>query len=223
MAQHRRIGSPVPAYLRPGVSADRVHESIRATVGVDPPADVVNPFVWHDGIDDKAWERDDVATGFARLFGDAYFAPLASAIRHYRERIEGDEITARYSMPGEALQTWKPSWFPVFSEGWETYGIECDPGSPDLGRVYDPPGTRPPASGRGRGSGTCSIWSSRRSGGSRPTAIGGTPSRGFSRSEGRSSSHSSNARSPRLEPESGIRRLKAPPLHDDRPRQNPRF
>jgi hypothetical protein len=145
MAQHRRIGSPVPAYLRPGLPTDDVHKQILATVGVAPPGEVVDLFVWRDGIHDEAWERDDVATGFARLFGDAFFASLANAIRHYRERIEGDETTARYSISGEAFQTWKPSWFPVFSEGWETYGVECDPGSPDLGRVYDP-AWEPPAS-----------------------------------------------------------------------------
>lgn len=149
MAQHRRIGSPVPGYLRPGLRADDVRRQILATVGVEPPADVVDPFVWRDGIDNEAWERDDVATGFARLFGDAYFAPLANAIRHYRERIEGDEIAALYSLPGEAVQTWKPSWFPVFSEGWETYGVECDPGSPDLARVYDPAWDPPAGVGPG--------------------------------------------------------------------------
>jgi hypothetical protein len=145
MAQHRRIGSPVPDYLRPGQPAERVRDGVVATVGVDPPAGAIDLFVWHDGIDNEAWERDDVGTGFARLFGDTYFAPLADAIRHYRDRIETDEMTARYSLPGEAVQTWKPSWFPVFSEGWETYGIECDPGSPDRGHLYDP-SWDPPAS-----------------------------------------------------------------------------
>jgi hypothetical protein len=138
MGEHRRIGSPVPRYLRPGLPADDVRGQIVATVGHDPPADAIEPFAWHDGIDEEAWRRDSAGTGFARLFGDAYLAPLANAIRHYRERIETDETAAQFSMPGDAVQTWKPSWFPVFSEGWETYGVECDPGSPDRGRVYDP-------------------------------------------------------------------------------------
>lgn len=145
MSQHRRIGSPVPDYLRPGQPADRVLEQIVAVVRVDAPADAIDLFSWHDGIDNESWERDDVGTGFARLFGDTHFAPLGDAVRHYRERIETDQITARYSMPGDAVQTWKPSWFPVFSEGWETYGIECDPGNPDRGRLYDP-SWDPPAS-----------------------------------------------------------------------------
>jgi hypothetical protein len=138
MAQHRRIGSPVPAYLRPGQAADHVLEQIVTTVGADPPADAIDLFAWHDGIDNEAWERDDIATGFARLFGDAHFAPLTDAIREYHERIETDETTARYSMPGDAPQTWKPSWFPAFCQGWETYGIECDRDSGNRGRIYDP-------------------------------------------------------------------------------------
>jgi len=128
----------VPEYLHPGMRAGDVRRQIVATVGVDPPPEAVHPFVWHDGIDNDAWERDDVATGFARLFGDTHFAPLAEAIREVRERIEGDETTARYSMLGDAQQTWKPSWFPTFCQGWETYAVECDPDSPDRGSIYDP-------------------------------------------------------------------------------------
>jgi hypothetical protein len=143
MAHHRRIGSPVPDYLRAGQPEDRVRAQIVATVGADPPADLVDVFVWHDGIDNEAWERDDAATGFGRLFGDTHFAPLADAIREYRERIEGDETTALYSPPGTAIQTWRPTWFP-FCQGWDTYAVECDPDSPDRGRVYDP-SWEPPA------------------------------------------------------------------------------
>lgn len=149
VAQHRRIGSPVPEYLRPGLPADDVRGQIVAAVGLDPPADAIDLFAWHDGIDNDAWERDDVATGFARLFGDTHYAPLVDAVRHYRERIQTEEITAQFSMPGQAVQTWKPSWFPVFSEGWETYAIECDPGSPDRGHVYDPSWDPPASAGPG--------------------------------------------------------------------------
>jgi hypothetical protein len=138
MAQHRRIGSPVPTYLRAGRPADRVRGQIAATVGVDPPADAIELFVWHDGIDDEAWRRDDAGTGFARLFGDTHFAPLADAIRSYHESIEIDETTALYSTPEAAPPTWKRSWFPVFSQGWDVFGVECDPDSPARGRIYLP-------------------------------------------------------------------------------------
>jgi hypothetical protein len=148
MAQHRAIGSPVPGYLRPGLAADRVRKQIVATVGVDPPADAIDLFAWHDGIDNDAWEKDDVGTGFARLFGDAHFAPLADGVREYRERIQTDETTALYSTP-DAPPTWKRTWFPAFSQGWDTYAVECDPDSPDRGRIYDPAWDPPPGVGPG--------------------------------------------------------------------------
>ena len=138
VAQHRRIGSVVPEYLRPGLPADEVIRHVLATVGLDPPGAAVDLFVWHDGIDNEAWERDAAATGFARLFADAHYAPLADAVRHYHERIDTDEVTARYSMTGDAPGIWKASWFPVFCGGWDTYAIECDPTSPDWGAIYDP-------------------------------------------------------------------------------------
>ena len=138
MAEHRRKGSPVPDYLRAGQAVDRVRAQIVATVGVDPPANLVDLFAWHDGIDNEAWERDDAATGFGRLFGDTHFAPLADAVLEYRERIEGDVTAALYSPPGAAIQTWRPTWFPAFCQGWDTYAVECDPVSENRGRVYDP-------------------------------------------------------------------------------------
>jgi hypothetical protein len=138
MAQHQRIGSPVPGYLRPGLPADSVRERISASVGLDASPDVIDVFAWHDGIDNEAWVRDGVGTGFARLFGDAYFAPLDGAVREYRERIETDEVVARYSTPDSAVETWRRSWFPAFCQGWDTYAVECDQGRSDYGRVYDP-------------------------------------------------------------------------------------
>jgi hypothetical protein len=138
MAQHRRIGSPVPDYLRPGLPVSTVRETIVTAVLLDAPDDLLELFAWHDGIDEESWQRDDVGTGFARVFGDTYFAPLADAIGEYRERIETDEMVARYSTPDAALVTWKPSWFAAFCRGWDTSAVECDPASTDLGRVYDP-------------------------------------------------------------------------------------
>jgi hypothetical protein len=149
LAQHHRIGSPVPAYLRPGQPAEQVRKRIAAVVGVDPPLDVIELFTRHDGIDDERWEKDDVATCFARLFGDSHFAPLGDAVREYRERIETDRTTATYAPDGAALETWKRSWFPVLCGGWDTYAIDCDPASPDRGRIFDPAWDPPVGVGAG--------------------------------------------------------------------------
>ena len=147
LREHARIGSPVPGYLRPGVPPDRVRSQIVDAIGLEPHPDLVELFGWHDGIDDEAWVRDAAGTGFARLFGDTHFAPLADAVASYRESIEIDATTALYS--DGAIETWKASWFPAFCQGWDTFGIECDPGSPNLGRVYHPSWEPPDAVGPG--------------------------------------------------------------------------
>ena len=136
VAEHRRIGSPLPNYLRPGAPADVAREQIRATVGGQPPDDLVDLFSWHDGTDKDAWRRDEAGTGFARFFGDTHFATLATAVKVYADSIETDEITARYSMTGTAPQLWTPSWFPAFATG-DVVAVECDAASKDLGAVYD--------------------------------------------------------------------------------------
>ena len=115
-----------------------VRQRISRSVGIEAAPEVVELFAWHDGIDDRAWTQDRVGTGFARVFGDAHFAPLDDAIREYRQRIEGDVVTARYASPGAAVTTWRRSWFPVFCQGWETYAVECDPERSDHRQVYDP-------------------------------------------------------------------------------------
>jgi hypothetical protein len=143
LAEHTRIGSPAPGYLRPGLPADDVARQIAASVGFDPPAELTDLYAWHDGFDNDAWRRDDVAAGFARLFDDTYFAPLADAVASRRESIQIDETTATYAEPGTAPQSWKPSWFPAFCQGWDDYGVECQPGLAH-GRIYAP-SWQPPA------------------------------------------------------------------------------
>ena len=147
LAQHRRIGSPLPDYLRPGLATDTARKNIVAAIGSEVPDDLLELFGWHDGIDDAAWQRDGACLGFARLFGDTHFAPLADAIVEYRERIETDEQVARYSMVGAAQPTWKPSWFPAFCRGWDTYAVECRQARADVGRVYDPAWEPPSGAG----------------------------------------------------------------------------
>jgi hypothetical protein len=148
MSEHRRIGSPVPRYLRPGLPSEAVRERIVSELGLDPPDPVLELFAWHDGIDHDAWRGDDAAPGFARMFGDTYFAPVADAIGMYRESVEIDEATARFAFEDDVPRIWRPSWFPAFCDGWETYAVECGPESQDRGRVYDvhwqPPIDDPP-------------------------------------------------------------------------------
>jgi hypothetical protein len=136
LAEHRRIGSPVPDYLRPGVAGADVIRAVDGTTGFQPPDELVELFEWHDGIDNDRWVGDSAGTGFARLFGDTHFAPLDECVTAFHEAIEIDRQAAMYA-PGDVdASIWQRSWFPVFTGGWETYTIECaDAGL--RGRVHD--------------------------------------------------------------------------------------
>jgi hypothetical protein len=136
LAEHRRIGSLLPDYLRPGLPEVTVERAVAGVHGLAPPPELVELFVWHDGIDEDRWVRDSAGTGFARLFGDTHFAPLDDCVRAYWEAIEIDRQAAMYA-PGDVDATiWQRTWFPVFTGGWETYTVACGDAGPQ-GRVYD--------------------------------------------------------------------------------------
>jgi hypothetical protein len=136
IAEHRRIGSPVPDYLRAGVAAADVERAVRGALGLPPPDEVVELFAWHDGVDNDRWVRDSAGTGFARLFGDTHFAPLLDCVTAFHEAIEIDRQAGMYA-PGDVdTSVWQPTWFPVFTLGWETWSVECAD-TALRGRAYD--------------------------------------------------------------------------------------
>jgi hypothetical protein len=58
----RTLGSPIGRYLRPG----RTEAEIRATLGaldLAPPAELVDWYAWHDGVDHVAAARLSKVTG----------------------------------------------------------------------------------------------------------------------------------------------------------------
>jgi hypothetical protein len=65
-----------------------------------------------------------------------FFGTLDEAIAYYGECLQIDRNVAE--MYDEAEPTWQLSWFPPFSAGLPTYGIECDPTSPVRGMVFEP-------------------------------------------------------------------------------------
>jgi hypothetical protein len=133
-AVHRRVGSPVPDYLRPGADATHVREVIAAETGFQPTEELVELFSWHDGIDNVAWLRDEPATGYARLFGDAHFSDLDYAAKMYRDTIN---IVQAPLGDVEAPQAWHRSWFPAFAGGSEPYSVELDAETSLRGAVFD--------------------------------------------------------------------------------------
>jgi hypothetical protein len=136
LAEHRRIGSPVPDYLRPGAATVHVERAVRGALGLEPADELVELFTWHDGIDNDRWAGDSAGTGFARLFGDTHFAPINDCVTAFHEAIEIDRQAAVYA-PGDVdASIWQRSWFPAFTLGWETWSVECAD-TALRGRVYD--------------------------------------------------------------------------------------
>ena len=52
MVEHRRVGSPVPDYLLPGLDPAAIRARI-APHGLEPPDEAIELFAWHDGTDNE--------------------------------------------------------------------------------------------------------------------------------------------------------------------------
>ena len=135
MLEHRRIGSPVPDFLLPGLDPPAIRARI-ATLGLEAPDEAVELFAWHDGTDNDRYLSTGAGIGYARLFDDVFFGTLDEAIEYYGECLEIDRNVG--SMYEDYEPTWRLSWFPPFSGGLPTYGIECDAASPVRGMLFAP-------------------------------------------------------------------------------------
>ncbi len=138
--QHRRLGSSIPDFLRPGLEPADARRSIEA-IGLDPPDDIAELFGWHDGFDQAAWASTPGGAGFPRLWGDTYFARLDGAIVEYGKALQIERVSAQtelmaYGRVITSAAIWRESWFPVFSGGDETYAEDCAAG-PGRGRIFD--------------------------------------------------------------------------------------
>jgi hypothetical protein len=135
MIEHRRVGSPLPDFLLPGLDSTAIRKRI-APLGLEPPDEAVELFAWHDGLDNKRYLSTGAGIGYGRLFDDVFFGTLDDAIEYYGKCLEIDRGTAMFDE--EAEPTWRLSWFPPFSAGLPTYGIECDAASPARGMIFEP-------------------------------------------------------------------------------------
>ena len=135
MAEHRRVGSPFPDYLLPGLDPATIRAQI-ATIGLEAPDEAVELFAWHNGVDHDRYISDGAGIGYGRLFDDVFFGTLDEAIAYYGMCLEIDRGNAIFFE--EAEPTWRLSWFPPFSAGLPTYGIECDAASPVRAMVFEP-------------------------------------------------------------------------------------
>jgi len=135
MVEHRRIGSPLPDFLLPGLDPAAIRARI-ATLGMNAPDEAVDLFAWHDGTDDERYLSTGAGIGYARLFDDVFFGTLDEAIEYYGDCLQIDRNVME--MYEEAERTWRLSWFPPFSGGRPTYGIECEAESAVHGMLFQP-------------------------------------------------------------------------------------
>jgi hypothetical protein len=135
MLEHRRVGSPLADFLRPGLEPAAIREQI-APLGLEPPDEAVELFAWHDGTEHDRYVATRAGIGYGRLFDDVFFGTLGETIAYYENCLEIDRGTAMFDE--EAEPTWRLSWFPPFSAGLPTYGIECDAASPVRAMVFEP-------------------------------------------------------------------------------------
>jgi cell wall assembly regulator SMI1 len=125
VAEHRRLGSPVGDYLRPGLPAADVERQFEA-LGLPAPPDVVDLYGWADGTDEEAWQGDARQAPFLRFIGDTYFPNLDGAARWCRTVRELARSTAEASVGAlEPDGLWHPSWFPIFRRDRGEFSIVC--------------------------------------------------------------------------------------------------
>jgi hypothetical protein len=136
MLEHRRIGSPLPDFLLPGLEPAAIRARI-ASLGFDPPDEAVDLFAWHNGVDNERYVSTGAGIGYGRLFDDVFFGTLDEAVAYYGDCLQIDrDVADVYGDPDDAI--WRVTWFPPFSAGLPTYGIECDAASPSRGQVFEP-------------------------------------------------------------------------------------
>ena len=94
MAEHRRVGSPFPDYLLPGLDPATIRAQI-ATIGLEAPDEAVELFAWHNGVDHDRYISDGAGIGYGRLFDDVFFGTLDEAIAYYGNCLEIDRGNGR--------------------------------------------------------------------------------------------------------------------------------
>jgi hypothetical protein len=96
LEEHRRIGSPMPDFLRPGIDPQIVRDTL-ADLGMVATDELVELFAWHDGTDADAYRASGRGLGYPRFFGIAFFAPLeyATFLPWMAVRGDGIEPTSR--------------------------------------------------------------------------------------------------------------------------------
>jgi hypothetical protein len=131
---HRRLGSPVPDYVRPGHKRTEVRAAIGA-IGLEPSDEVVEYFTLQDGLDAQAWFKTvpaDGRHGFLWLcppFDSPSLQELEPGyhqLRDFSTDIYGPDGRPKADIP--QVGYWARTWLPILGEQY-TYAADCRGGS----------------------------------------------------------------------------------------------
>ena len=128
LEEHRRLGSPVGDYLRPGASRAAVERRL-GSIGLPAPPDVVDLYGWADGTDEPAWQREAPRAPFLRFIGDAFYPPLDDAVRWCATVRQLARDLAEGSIdPIDREAFWRPIWLPVLRPDRGEWAVVCAAG-----------------------------------------------------------------------------------------------
>ena len=120
------LGYPLRDGLRPGLGEAEIRAQL-APLGIDPPADLITLFGWHNGY------QTPVGQPSRGLLGpNLRTISLDRACREYVDmKISFEEMVKAGSSIGL-------SWFPVLDfTGWDSIIMNCEEGSPRRGAVTE--------------------------------------------------------------------------------------
>ncbi|MEO8291951.1 MAG: hypothetical protein ABI635_02330 [Actinomycetota bacterium] len=117
------LGSPIGHYLRPG----RTEAHIRATLGaldLAPPAELVDWYAWHDGVDHVAAAPVEGDRSPLEIFFSVTLLSLDEAVSVCDEQREA-RLELFDDADPEADAFWRDAWFPVLLGPRSIFVVEC--------------------------------------------------------------------------------------------------
>lgn len=126
-------GSPLCAYLQPGLSPQEIHREAEQRDAVLHP-DVVTLFGWHDGFDVARWNDDEVNLALLPGFE---FRPLNDALDQFElSRSIGGDLAQKWGGLDQD-DVWAATWCPIASLDGRSIYISAD--AADYGSVWFDP------------------------------------------------------------------------------------
>ncbi len=147
-AELERLGSPIRRYLRRGRPESDIRDALR-TLGLAPPAELVDWYGVHDGVDYAAAQGEGEDSTL-EVFFSVRLLSLDEAVGLCMSRRAGvREAFGVDPPPPEAEAFWRDRWFPILEGGDCLFALDCSGDARDdtapVWRVFSHPG--PPHTG----------------------------------------------------------------------------